>query len=116
MNQLCVIPTCRLRGRHLPACQDESCGGCLPRVADEGLTCDVCLGRTRDRLAAIAQLAPDARLVAMGQVKRGSGGASGKPGSQSPGDDGAMDALAEVQNTLATWVRHICEERGLDLP
>ena len=111
--QTCVIPTCRTRGRHLPTCADDQCQGCLPRVADEGLICDVDIRRTAERLAEIIALAPDARLVAQGLVRRGSGGGSGKPASRPPLNADALDALDEVTNALTTIARDIAETRGL---
>lgn len=113
MTQLCAIPTCRIRGRHLPACQDETCSGCLPRVALDGLVCDVCVNRTATALTAIITLTPDARAIAYGEVRRSTGGGSNKPGSRSPGNDDAMDALDAVQNALTTIARDIAETRGL---
>ncbi len=119
MNALCILG-CRIRNRHLPGCETpddpQQCGGCLPRQADDGLCCTPCLDRVRERLDAIAELAPDARLVAAGLVRRGSGGGSGKPGSRPPLNDGATDALDEITNTLTTWARHIAETRGVTLP
>jgi hypothetical protein len=110
--QLCAIPTCRIRGRHLPDCDGE-CGGCLPRVAEEGLCCDVCVGRAAAALTAIITLTPDARSIAYGEVRRSTGGGSNKPGSRSPGNDDAMDALDAVQGVLTTIAREIAETRGL---
>ncbi len=116
MTALCVLG-CRIRGRHLPTCETpDDCGGCLPRTADDGLSCQPCLDRVRERLEAIAELAPDARLVAAGLVRRGGGGGSGKPGSRPPLNDGATDALDEITNTLTTWARHVASERGVTLP
>ena len=110
--QSCMIPTCRIRGRHLPACEGD-CGGCLPRVADEGLICDACLARVERHLAEIQRLAPDARLVAQGLVRRGTGGGSGKPASRPPLNVDAVDALDAVTNTLTTIAREIADVRGL---
>jgi hypothetical protein len=116
VTQLCAITGCRIRGRHLPDCETESCGGCLPRIAHEGYTCDVCEGRAVDQLALIAELTPDARAVAAGLVRRGSGGgASGKPGSKPPLNDTATDALDEIQNRITTLAREIAETRGLQI-
>lgn len=109
---LCRIPTCRLRGRHLPDCDGE-CSGCLPRVALDGAVCDVCVSRAAAALTAIITLTPDARSIAYGEVRRSSGGGSNKPGSRSPGNDDAMDALDAVQNALTTIARDIAETRGL---
>lgn len=117
MTQLCVIPGCAIRNRHLPDCPDtEQCTGCLPRVVTEGHVCDADIAKTRDRLAAIIALADDARAVAAGLVRRGAGGSSGKPGSRPPLNDGATDAVNAVQNTLTTMAREVAETRGLRFP
>jgi hypothetical protein len=109
--QLCAIPNCRQRNRHLPSCTDD-CLGCLPRVAEDGIVCDQHLRWAAESLAEIIALTDDARAVAAGLVRHGSGG-GGKPGSRSPGNDDAMDALDAVQNTLTTWARLIRDQRGL---
>lgn len=113
MVALCMIPTCRIRGRHLPACTDPDCGGCLPRVADEGLICDADMARAERQLAELTRLAPDARLVAQGLVRRGTGGGSGKPASRPPLNVDAVDALDAVTNALTTLAREIADVRGL---
>jgi hypothetical protein len=111
--QLCSIPGCRIRGRHLPTCSSDDCRGCLPHVVVDGIVCDVCTGSAAGRLAEIIQLTPDARLVAAGLVRRGSAaGGGGKPGSRSPANDDALDALDEIQNALTTMARDIAETRG----
>lgn len=115
MIGLCHIPGCRIRGRHLPTCVDDQCGGCLPRVADAGYACDHHVDSTSRNLAAVIDLTPDARLVAAGLVRRGHGGSTGKPGSRPPLNDGATDALDEVQSTLTTLARDIAETRGLSV-
>jgi hypothetical protein len=111
VTQLCAIPGCRQRNRHLPTCTDD-CLGCLPRIATEGLICDVDMARPERWLAEIIALTPDARRKAYGLVRHGSGG-GGKPGSRSPGNDDAMDALDAVQSALTTMGRAIADERGL---
>jgi hypothetical protein len=111
MTQLCAIPGCRIKGRHLPSC-DGKCDGCLPRLADEGLCCDTHVRWAAESLAEIIALTDDARAVAAGLVRHGSGG-GGKPGSRSPGNDDAMDALDAVSNALTTMARAIADERGL---
>lgn len=115
MTQLCAIPGCRIRHRHLDACDDADCGGCLPRTTDEGLVCEADVARADRQLAEIITLAPDARLVAAGLVHRGDGGAGGKPASRPPLNDGATDTLDEVTNALTTTVRDIAETRGLQI-
>jgi len=113
MTGLCRLPTCRQRGRHLPGCVDESCTGCLPRLATEGIVCDADVDRAARLLAEIERLTPDARLVAAGQVRRGHGGAGGKPGSRPPLNVDAVDALDVIQSALTTLARDIAETRGL---
>lgn len=92
----------------------ELCCVC-ERPTLDGYACATCTRRAGERLTAVVALAPDARLVAAGLVRRGGGGSSGKPGSRPPLNDGATDALAEVQNTLTTLARDIAETRGLTL-
>jgi hypothetical protein len=114
VTQLCAIPTCRQRNRHLPTCTDD-CLGCLPRLAEDGLCCEQHVRWAAESLAEIITLTPDGRAVAAGLVRHGSGG-GGKPGSRSPGNDDAMDALDAIQNALTTMARAIAETRGLQIP
>ncbi len=113
---LCVVPGCRITGQHLPTCEGDDCRGCLPRQADDGNACGRCAAWLRGQLDVIRDLALDARAVARGEVRRSSGGASGKPGSRPPLNDGATDALDAIGNRLGTWVRHVIEERGITGP
>jgi hypothetical protein len=91
---------------------DTTCAVCLSRPTPDGYACGHCTGRAAGHLAAIIELAPDARLVAAGLVRRGGGGASGKPGSRPPLNDGATDVLDAVTNALTTLARDIAETRG----
>jgi hypothetical protein len=92
---------------------ESLCVVCENRPTPDGYACRGCAGRASDHLDAIAELAPDARLVAAGLVRRGGGGGSNKPGSRPPLNDGATDAVDEVQNLLTTLARDIAETRGL---
>lgn len=83
------------------------------RPTPDGYACVAETDRARQQLAEIADLVPAARDVAHRQARRGSGGASGKPGSSLPIDLGATSRLDAVQNTLTTWARRIAEERGI---
>jgi hypothetical protein len=78
--------------------------------------CARCTSRAAGHLAAIIELAPDARLTARGLVRRGSGSGGGKPGSRPPLNDGATDTLDAVQSTLTTLARDIAEMRGIEIP
>jgi hypothetical protein len=113
MSVFCAVAGCRTRGLHLAACRDDSCSGCHPRLATEGLICDWHVDRAERDLAEIERLTGDARLVAAGQVRRGHGGAGGKPGSRPPLNVDAVDALDAIQNALMTMAREIADERGL---
>ena len=91
---------------------ENLCACCEKRPTPDGYACTGCTTRAAGHLAAIIELAPDARLVAAGLVRRGGGGSHGKPGSRPPLNDGATDALDEVQNALTTLARDIAETRG----
>lgn len=113
MTQLCEITTCRIRGQHRPDCDGEHCTGCLPRVTHEGHACDSCIGHALVLLGILIDLTPDARAVAAGLVRRGGGGASGKPGSRPPLNPGATDALDELHDRLARLCIDIATQRGV---
>lgn len=115
MTQLCTIPGCRIRGRHLGDCDDETCRGCLPRIA-EGFVCEFHVLRSYEHLDEIRGLVADALLVAYGLVRHGTGAGGGKPGSRSPGNDDALDTLDEVNNRLTTLVREIAEAQRFSEP
>lgn len=95
---------------------DTTCACCTRPTAD-GWVCVSCTAKTAAHLRAIIELAPAGRLVAAGLVRRGNGGGgSNKPGSRSPGDDGAMDTMDAVTNSLTTIAREIADTRGLQTP
>jgi hypothetical protein len=113
--RLCAIESCRQRNRHRPDCDDpERCLGCLPRLAEDGIVCDQHVRWAAESLAEIVRLAPDARAVARGEVRRGSGGSS-KPSSRSPGNDDAMDAIDDALDTIARPAIRIAVRRGMRL-
>jgi hypothetical protein len=94
----------------------ELCAVCAKRPTPDGYVCSYCADRAAGHLAVIIELAPDARLVAAGLVRRGRGGGSGKPGSRPPLNDGATDVLDAVTNALTTMAREIAETRGIQIP
>jgi len=97
VTQLCAIPGCRQRNRHLPTCTDD-CLGCLPRLAEDGTVCEQHVRWAAESLAEIIALAPDVRLVAAGLVRHGSGG-----GGRFHGGDGIvreLEALEPMRFTL----------------
>jgi hypothetical protein len=116
MTGLCTIPGCRIRNRHLPGCEDEKCGGCLPRVAEDGYCCPACASLAAQNLGLVAEVAL-AVSDAANRLSAGSdGGGSGKPGSRLPLDLGARAKLDGVEGSLYGWARHVAEERGVQVP
>jgi hypothetical protein len=111
----------RLHGPHLDTSRPGdvvSANLCVicGRPTQDGYADMACVRRTGQRLAEIIQFTPDARAFAAGLVRHGGGGGpGGKPGSRSPGNDGAMDVMDAVQNALTTIAREIAETRGLTL-
>jgi hypothetical protein len=95
-----MTPTCVVCGKPTP----------------DGYACQGEITRAAGQLREIAELTGPARDVAHGQTSRGGTGGSGKPGSRLPLDLGATARLDAVENTLATWARHIAETRGVTLP
>jgi len=116
VSLLCVIPGCRIRGRHLPACEDGKCDGCLPRQTENGYSCARCASLAAQNLESVAEVAL-AVSDAANRLSSGSGGGGpGKPGSQLPLDLGARSRLDRVTASLNGWARHVAEERGVHLP
>jgi hypothetical protein len=95
---------------------DPICVVCEKRPTPDGYACAGCAGRAIGKLVTIIDLAPDARLVAAGLVRRGNGFGSNKPGSRPPLNDSATDVMDEIQNTLTTLARDIAEARGREVP
>jgi hypothetical protein len=94
----------------------NTCAICGRPIPDNALVCPVDTNVAISHLAGIVRVLPDARLVAAGLVRHGTaGGGSGKPGSRSPGNDDAMDALHAIGNALTTIARDIAETRGLEI-
>lgn len=116
MIQLCIIQGCRIQGRHLPGCDDETCKGCLPRLAEDGYCCTRCSSLAAQNLASVAEVAL-AVTDAANRLSAGSGGGGpGKPGSQLPLNLGARSRLDRVTASLGGWARHVAEERGVRMP
>jgi hypothetical protein len=92
-----------------------TCAICERTMAEQAWADQHCADRAATQLAEIAALVPDARAVAYGQTRRDTAGGTGKPGSRSPGNDDALDALAAVTNALTTICRDIAEIRGAQI-
>ena len=116
MSPLCTIPGCRIRGRHLTTCEDEKCGGCLPRLAEDGYSCPRCASVAAENLGTVAEVALAVSDAANRLSSGSGGGGSGKPGSRLPLDLGARSRLDGVEGSLYGWARHVAEERGVRPP
>lgn len=87
------------------------------RPTPDGYVCVSETDRAAAQLAEIRDMVGAARAIALGQSRHGGdGSSSGKPASRLPFDLGATSRLDAVQNELITWVRHICETRGIAIP
>lgn len=97
---------------------ENLCVRCGKPMPDTAYACQHCgVTKPTEQLRQIVDMVPAARDVAHGLSRRGGGGASsGKPGSQLPLDLTATSKLDAVQNELVGWVRHIAEERGVEVP
>jgi hypothetical protein len=93
-----------------------TCVRCGRPMADGAYVCPAETQRAAAQLVETGNLVPAARDVAYGITGRQNGSGGGrKPGSCSPGNDDALDALDEIQNELTTIARDIAETRGLEI-
>lgn len=96
---------------------ENLCVVCGKPMADTAYVCPAETARAAERLRQIADMVPAARDVAYGFSRQGgNGGGSGKPGSRLPLDLTALAKLDAVRGELTTWVRHVGEERGVEIP
>lgn len=117
MTQLCVSDYCNLPGVHEEGCEDDTCRGCGPAVAADGLyLCRLCTKRLHHDAWNAAW-----RYEALGQSLAGGGG-SGDTGFSTGEDEGiTLDAAAvefrtAIRSTMVGICRLIGEERGVQLP
>ena len=112
---LCIAD-CVARGQHAPDCTDEECGGCVPRLAVDGVR--LC-GWHLDKLAADPlQLAELHTEIGLRLVGSGSAGEK-TSGTRNPGlslDERAVQMRDEIKGVLTSWASMICEERGWTPP
>jgi hypothetical protein len=113
---LCVSPYCKARGYHQPDCADADCGGCVPRLAADGLRlCHVHTRRIAEDAAKAAELHDELTLRLTGAGQAGQR-MSGTPDHGTELDPRAVEARATIRHTLVSWCRLIAEERGHALP
>lgn len=105
---------CRHRGRHYPGCPDpEACGGCLPRLAAQGLAvCTRCEELTREALRDLPRLWGEVERAAVLKARAPGGGSGGSP---LPIDAAGAAWRDRVRGTLAEWLLVLHREFGVTL-
>jgi hypothetical protein len=113
---LCISPRCKARGYHHPDCGNADCGGCLPRLAADGLRlCHLHTRRIAEDATQAAELHDELTLRLTGAGQAGQR-MSGTPDHGTDLDPRAVDARATIRHTLVSWCHLIAEERGHALP
>ena len=92
----------------------STCRTCESTDPTQGVICTTCGDQIRRHLTTIAEITPDARDTAAGLASRTTGGGSGEP--PAPLNLAAQSRLDAIAAELGTWVRHIADERGHQLP
>lgn len=108
---------CRVRGRHLAECGDETCTGCLPRHADAGQLCE----QHAEKLADALRDMPDLWQRLEEYLPPGSGGGRERVGGTyedpSPVNLSVADHRALISETLGEWLLlHFEESTAPRLP
>lgn len=115
---LCASPSCGILGRHIGDCDADTCRGCLPRQADDG----VYLCRIHTERIGQDSLTVALRYADLGRVLTGSSSALGDIVSGSKRETGlqlndrAAEMRAVIKHRLVAIARMIAEERGFGLP
>lgn len=113
---LCSAPHCRPPGNHGQDCAGETCRGCLPARAADGLyLCWHCAeGMERDAPES-ARLWGELGLCLIGAGDQGEVRASNpQPGLSVR--DAVVEHRATIRHTLVSWTLLVTEERGISLP
>jgi len=113
---LCASPRCLAPGRHHTDCPREQCAGCQPRQAADGAyLCPLHTARIGEDAQTIGgTLYHDLSLMlrnatAAGQRVSGSSTAVGI-------NDDAAEARKLIRHVLVSWVKLICDVRGVHPP
>lgn len=116
---LCAAPHCAIRNRHRDTCPDpDTCWGCLPRWAADGLRlCDVDVRRLAEDAGRCADLYAG---LEQNIIRRSGGGEREKTSGSSSGapvpDDDVMEARTRLRALLMAIVRLVTEQRGVTWP
>src|SRR6185369_8831391 len=116
MTLSCTRSGCALPRRHKDGCDNDTCRGCLPAMAQDGLRlCPLHTTRIATDALRCAELDGDIEQVLA---------ASGRPGERTTGtaehgtviNERAVEIRREIRSVLVAWTRLIAEERGHALP
>lgn len=117
MTLLCTATGCRIPGKHLTDCADQTCRGCVPDLAGEGLR--LCwrhadaIGANAVACAALwSELALNLTVSGRGD----SGGRGSNPHPSLVVNEAVVEVRTAIRHTLVGWARLIHEERGVSLP
>ncbi|MGW3808841.1 hypothetical protein [Micromonospora sp. NPDC005113] len=116
-QHLCIAEHCGIPRQHHPDCpQPDTCRGCLPRPAADGLRlCDVDTRRLAEDARTAAVLHEDLTLRLMPGGKGGEKVSSSSTGAPSVDPD-VVEARSAIRATLVSLCRLIADERGAQLP
>jgi hypothetical protein len=113
---LCVSPHCRARGYHHPDCRDDTCGGCLPRLAADGVRlCGMHVRRIAEDAVKAAGLHDEIALRLTGAGQAGER-TSGTPDHGFGLNERAVEVRDDIRTKLVSWSKMVAEERGIALP
>jgi hypothetical protein len=110
---LCAAPHCTIRDRHTDTCPaPDTCRGCLPRRAADGLRiCTICTSRIGEDALTAAQLHDDLAQVLL---HRSRGERTSGTGDPSPAiRDDVVETREAIYGTLTNLTKLISTERGI---
>lgn len=115
---LCASPRCGIRDRHVSECKDDTCRGCLPRQADDGVyLCRLHKDRIgQDALTVALRYADLGRVLTASSTSLGDIVSGSKKETGLQLNDRAAEMRAIIKHRLVSMVRMISEERGFALP
>jgi hypothetical protein len=113
---LCAAPHCCPPGHHGQDCAGETCRGCLPARAADGLyLCWHCAEAMERDAPESARLWGELGLCLIGAGDQGEVRASNpQPGLSVR--DAVVEHRATIRHTLVSWTLLVTEERGIELP
>ena len=115
MTVFCVVDGCQVSGKHLGACADDDCPGCMPRMAgSDSLTCDRDWTMTVGGLRELPELYADLLTPT-----RASGPGPKVDVSREPRlglQDEPRQAREAIRAGLVAWCRILEDDYRLSLP